>query len=628
MEIHELNTFSGTPGAGDFLATDNGTDTAKIAIKTITDPLDARIDNIMTSPSPSAEEVTDARLGANGKTYASLGTAIRSQVNDLDSNIGGLIDRTSPIKLKFISGGNDYNMPNPSNNARAYTLMFALHELDRIYLTNNTYEYQLGSASSPFFATSNTIQWWGWTQARYTIPASLDGKYGIILIRKKGATSADISGELAAIADSVRYLSPYDSFVNHGLIGSSYGVTNIAKCVKSGIYRFSSGDRDSLTDLPTGFPQSGGQIIVMPYAFASNSSRIFAVQILYDTGLHEYKRIIDISDPTDPSVFKSWTVGESSKLLGKNVAILGDSISTNGLDGAYPNVPEIKVESADVGVQLSAYLTYYDVQAGLTLGGHTFTSAEIGNEVTFTPSADDVGKCIGLANNYNPASRTVWWEVAMSEFGFNPIPVCWSGASVTSHEGNTDEYKTSYAWHNAQVRKCGIRIAGSMTRIDPDVIIIYRGTNDMTHSPYTRLTEGYFDNYNWQYPNTDEISSGVYGYKEGLCLTIKKLRDRYPNAQIILCTLNVFKRVNVSHFPTNNGINSLPQYNDAIREVADFMGCDVIDFDKDGITFENCYSQGYITDSENYPTHPSDKGHKAMGNKAIADLKAKYNSLT
>ena len=39
MEIHELNTFSGTPGAGDFLATDNGTDTAKISIKTITDPL-------------------------------------------------------------------------------------------------------------------------------------------------------------------------------------------------------------------------------------------------------------------------------------------------------------------------------------------------------------------------------------------------------------------------------------------------------------------------------------------------------------------------------------------------------------------------------------------------------------
>ena len=31
MQIHELNTFSGTLGAGDYLAIDNGTDTSKIS---------------------------------------------------------------------------------------------------------------------------------------------------------------------------------------------------------------------------------------------------------------------------------------------------------------------------------------------------------------------------------------------------------------------------------------------------------------------------------------------------------------------------------------------------------------------------------------------------------------------
>lgn len=87
MEIHELNTFSGTPGAGDFLATDNGTDTAKIAIKTITDPLNARIDNIIAGPASSAQEVIDARLGADGVTYPSLGDAIRGQVTDLKSDL-------------------------------------------------------------------------------------------------------------------------------------------------------------------------------------------------------------------------------------------------------------------------------------------------------------------------------------------------------------------------------------------------------------------------------------------------------------------------------------------------------------------------------------------------------------
>ena len=33
MQIHELNTFSGTPGDGDYLAIDNGTKTAKIVCK-------------------------------------------------------------------------------------------------------------------------------------------------------------------------------------------------------------------------------------------------------------------------------------------------------------------------------------------------------------------------------------------------------------------------------------------------------------------------------------------------------------------------------------------------------------------------------------------------------------------
>lgn len=165
-----------------------------------------------------------------------------------------------------------------------------------------------------------------------------------------------------------------------------------------------------------------------------------------------------------------------------------------------------------------------------------------------------------------------------------------------------------------------------MTRTAPDVIIIYRGTNDFSHSPYAKLTSGYFDDYDWQYPSDDTVTGG-YGYKEGLCLTIKKLRAAYPSAKIFLCTLNVFKRVNYSHFPTNNGINSLPQFNAAIHEVADFMGCGVINFDKDGITFENCYSEGYITDSATTPTHPSDKGHKVMGNKAIADMRSQYGAM-
>ena len=247
--------------------------------------------------------------------------------------------------------------------------------------------------------------------------------------------------------------------------------------------------------------------------------------------------------------------------------------------------------------------------------------SDVGTEVTFTPTAEDVGKLVGTPVNYNQASTTTWWEVLADKLNFNPIPVCWSGSSITSHNKNSNEWKAAHAWHESQIRKCGIRTPGTMTRTAPDVIIIYRGTNDMssdTHKPHSKLTENFFKGL-FTIPSDDFISSGRYGFKEGYALTIKKLREAYPLAVIILCTLNVFKRDNKDAWPVNNGVNTLPEFNDAIREVADAMGCGVIEFDKDGITFENCYPT-YISDSATIPTHPNDRGHKRMAEKAMADL--------
>lgn len=80
MEIHELNTFSGTLGSGDYFATDNGNDTSKVSAESMFAPLNARINNIIAGPASSAQEVTDARLGENDVTYPSLGDAIRTQI--------------------------------------------------------------------------------------------------------------------------------------------------------------------------------------------------------------------------------------------------------------------------------------------------------------------------------------------------------------------------------------------------------------------------------------------------------------------------------------------------------------------------------------------------------------------
>lgn len=90
MQIHELNNFTGTLGSGAYLAIDDGNDTGKISSQGLLAATEARIDNIIAGPAPSAEEIVDARLGDDGVTYPSLGDAIRDQFSDVKSEFDAI----------------------------------------------------------------------------------------------------------------------------------------------------------------------------------------------------------------------------------------------------------------------------------------------------------------------------------------------------------------------------------------------------------------------------------------------------------------------------------------------------------------------------------------------------------
>lgn len=293
------------------------------------------------------------------------------------------------------------------------------------------------------------------------------------------------------------------------------------------------------------------------------------------------------------------------------ISVLGASSSTK----QDRNAVEITVTEKDVGVELSAYPTYHDI--GTKIGSHTITESDIGNELTFTPTSSDIGTVIGTPKNHNSEGVKVWWEHVEDYFNCTVNPVCWSGSSYSSIREDNVEYKTSYGWHDAQIRKLGIRVEGSMERVAPDIVILHRGINDMTKEPYARLTEGFFDDPQWKYPTTDKLSGGTYGIKEALSLTIKKIRAAYPTTKIVLSSITTMQRVNYGDFPTNNGYYTFAQLNNAIREVADFFGCQMIDFDKCGITYENGVTEGYLKDDR---THPTEKGHSLIGKQAINDL--------
>ena len=110
---------------------------------------------------------------------------------------------------------------------------------------------------------------------------------------------------------------------------------------------------------------------------------------------------------------------------------------------------------------------------------------------------------------------------------------------------------------------------------------------------------------------------------------IKKLRDAYPAAKIVLCTLNYFRRLSTTSYFTSNGTNNWQQYNEMIRRIAQHEGCGLIEFDKDGLTWSNAADDYYQEGSSSTAkwTHPTTKGHKVLGNRALIDLR-NVNDMT
>ena len=318
-------------------------------------------------------------------------------------------------------------------------------------------------------------------------------------------------------------------------------------------------------------------------------------------------------------------------LTGKKVAVIGDSISTiYGFDTPYWTVKDI-----DVGNTIQSYVTWQDVYGnyvypdtshptGKTIGGVTLTAAMIDGELhSFTPVAADVGKTIGVPRHYegNTASVNVWSKRLCDAVGATLLAnASWSGSYITSMS-ETIYKASSHAWHPCTIGRCRVR-DDEGNFINPDVIIIYRGTNDFSYGnngnyPTLQISDvSLLDGFS---ATTDKISDGVFNFRTGYYLTIKALREAYPNAIIVCCTLNVFKRVTYNKWPTRNDAFTLPDINNVIREIANVTGCPLIELDKDGITFENCYPT-YISDNATTPTHPNTNGHKVMAQKAVADL--------
>lgn len=213
MQIHELNNFTGTLGSGSYLAIDDGNDTGKISKAQLFAATEARIDNIIAGPAPSAEEIVDARLGDDGVTYPSLGDAIRDQFSDVKSAINDLGDEVlngySPIREKGAFEHGYMAFSNPPHIE--YSEITATNSAPMMFDTQTTLivdpEYQ--TMRFYFNETTGKYEWTeGWSAGNKVVSANR--RFGISIRKGTGSDSTPIP--LDTLTSAVTFVNDFSKF--------------------------------------------------------------------------------------------------------------------------------------------------------------------------------------------------------------------------------------------------------------------------------------------------------------------------------------------------------------------------------------------------------------------------------
>ena len=218
---------------------------------------------------------------------------------------------------------------------------------------------------------------------------------------------------------------------------------------------------------------------------------------------------------------------------------------------------------------------------------------------TISVIGDSISTYSGYSSNNNfypkgnvDSANEMWWKRTADSLGMDICKInALSGRRLTTTKtGNT-----------SAVEKC-TNIANNGK--EPDVIISFIGINDYINGVELGRMNGSKLNL------TSAVSSNTTAFVDAYCVMINKLRRTYPDSKIVLCTLPT----GCVDAKNKNG-DSIANWNNQIRQIANQFGLKTINFDKSSMNSNNRCNA--TIDG----IHPNSVGQNYLASKAISDLK-------
>lgn len=208
----------------------------------------ARIDNLLSGATAEGSEVVDIRVGADGKTYASAGTAVREQFGNMHSIIDG-IDEFFALN-PLVNNVNKYNKDDRRNKENVFVNLGGYVEATGYGVTHPIYVKSGCTYKMPFADSMGENATVIYTDIDGTFVSSatgeLDGEYIVFTPLKSGYVAFNLGNAsgtkesfMVCIADEypkeyVPFINPFIAYADNPLLNKTISFNGDSICAGAG----------------------------------------------------------------------------------------------------------------------------------------------------------------------------------------------------------------------------------------------------------------------------------------------------------------------------------------------------------------------------------------------------------